>query len=221
MRDYFGDTKTFLVPEVAVTQSPRLNLDYVAYVNDETSPGGIKAIAIETQAIDLRGGGVGPAWHAWEAGETQKWREYFTREATRKGRRDTVDYGINTGNVYKRLGTQVAVKGEYLKQIGVPLYVVMQATILQQLRSRIAFTPLSHDEPWDITFMGFDYDGTVLNDGRLAMPHVETVRTTLEDYTHAMTSSGNANVMLEDFVTKVKRKAAAQLRQRSEDSKLF
>ena len=221
VRDYFGDTKTLLVPEVAVTQSPRLNLDYVAYVNDEGSPGGIKAIAIETQAIDLRGGGVGPAFKAWEAGETDKWREYFSREAAEKGRRDTVDYGVNTGNVYKRLGTQVAVKGEYLKQIGVPLYVVMQATILKQLRARIAFTPLPHDAPWDITFMGFDYDGTILDDGRLAMPHVETVRTTLEEYTHAMTSSGNANAMLEDFVAKVKRKAAGQLRQRTDASRLF
>ncbi|MEJ2858127.1 MULTISPECIES: hypothetical protein [unclassified Saccharothrix] len=116
---------------MTVTDSPKLNIDYVAFVDSKDWPSERSYIAIETQAIDLRGGGVGPAWKAWEAGDVANWRRYFTEEAARKGRRDTVDYGVNTGNVYKRLGTQVAVKGEYLKQIEVPLYVVMQHSILQ------------------------------------------------------------------------------------------
>ncbi|WP_157951265.1 NotI family restriction endonuclease [Streptomyces sp. DH-12] len=221
MRDYFGDQHAYLVPEVTVTQRPKLNLDYVAYTTDVSRPGEIKAIAIETQAIDLRGGGVGPAFKAWEAGEPGEWREYFTREATKKNRPDTVDYGVNTSNVYKRLGTQVAEKGTYLQQISVPLYVVMQQKILEQLRDRVNFTPLSDSDPWNITFMGFDYNGTLLDDGRLAMPHVETVRTSIEDYTRAMFSGGNSPITRGEFVAKVKRKAAAQLRQRQSDSRIF
>ncbi|MER8236839.1 hypothetical protein [Streptomyces sp. NPDC094049] len=220
VRDYFGDKHAYLVPEVAVTQTPRLNLDYVAYSNDSQAPGGVRAIAIETQAIDLRGGGVRPAWDAWAAGEPGMWRSYYTKDAALKGRKDTVDYGINTGNVYKRLGTQVAVKGEYLKQIEVPLYVVMQQKILQQLRARIDFVPVADDEEWDITFIGFDYDGTSYVDGQLAMPPIETVRTSLENYTLAMTSSASSVALRKDFIAKVKRKAASQVRQRTstEDS---
>ncbi|MFJ6717478.1 hypothetical protein [Streptomyces sp. NPDC091259] len=222
VRDYFGDKPAFLVPEVAVTQKPRLNLDYVAYANDPHAPGGVQAIAIETQAIDLRGGGVRPAWDAWAAGEPELWRSYYSRDAHSKGRKDTVDYGINTGNVYKRLGTQVAVKGEYLKQIEVPLYVVMQQKILQQLRSRIDFTPVSESDKWDITFIGFDYDGTVHADGQLAMPPTETVRTSLENYTQAMTSNSGSVALRDDFLAKVKRKAASQVRQRkSSEDPLF
>ncbi|MFC1226841.1 hypothetical protein [Streptomyces sp. Sce081] len=221
VRDYFGDQPSRLVAEVTVTQRPRLNLDYVAYTHDINHRGEIKAIAIETQSIDLRGGSVRPAWDAWESGEPEKWREYYTREAKKNNRPDTVNYGVNTGNVYKRLGTQVAEKGVYLEQISVPLYVVMQQKILQQLRSRIDFTPLSSSDPWDITFMGFDYDGTRLDDGRLAMPHVETVRTSVENYTRAMFSNGKLNITRADFEAKVKRKAAAQLRQRTAEHRLF
>ncbi|MFJ8768359.1 hypothetical protein [Streptomyces clavifer] len=216
VNDYFQDQPARLVPEVTVTQSPQLNLDYVAYADDPASLDGVKAIAIETQAIDLRGGGVGPAWRAWEAGEPELWREYFTKEAEEKKRPDTVNYGINTGNVYKRLGTQVAIKGEYLKQISVPLYVVMQHKILEQLRSRINFVPLEDSDQWDITFMGFDYDGNTESGGRLAMPHVETVRTSLDNYTTAMTTSGRPHAVRTDFLAKVKRKAASQLQQRNE-----
>lgn len=221
VRDYFGDQHAHLVPEVTVTQRPKLNLDYVAYANDAGRPGDIRAIAIETQSIDLRGGGVGPAFDAWEAGEPEKWREYFTREAAEKKRRDTVDYGVNTSNVHKRLGTQVAEKGTHLERISVPLYVLMQQKILEQLRARVDFTPLSDSDPWNITFMGFDYDGTLLDDGRLAMPHVETVRTSVEEYTRAMFSGGNSSLTRGDFVAKVKRKAAAQVRQRNDSPRLF
>lgn len=128
---------------------------------------------------------------------------------------------MNTGNVYKRLGTQVAVKGEYLKRISVPLYVVMQQKILDQLRSRINFEPLINSETWDITFLGFDYDGTINTDGQLAMPHVETVRTSLENYTHAMTSGGDPNALRADFAARVRRKAAARVRQANNEPRLF
>ncbi|MEU6767109.1 hypothetical protein ABZ916_31980 [Streptomyces sp. NPDC046853] len=219
--DYFADQSAFIIPEVTITESPKLSLDYVAYTNDSGAPGGIRAIAIETQAIDLRGGGVGPAFRAWEAGEPEKWREYFTREAQEKNRKDTVDYGVNTGNVYKRLGTQVAVKAEFLSQIAVPLYVIMQQKILQQLRSRIDFTPVEDSSPWDITFIGFDYTGSVSTTGQLPLSEMDLVRTTFQNYTRAMSSSGNASVMREDFVERVKRKSAVQLQQRNDDMHLF
>ncbi|MFE9255680.1 hypothetical protein [Streptomyces sp. NPDC006879] len=221
MRDYFGDQPARLISEVTVTQRPRLNLDYVAYTKNSSRPGDITAIAIETQAIDLRGGGVGPAFAAWEAGEPDKWREYFTREAAEKGRPDKVNYGVNTSNVHKRLGTQVAEKGTRLERISVPLYVVMQQKILEQLRSRVNFAELSNSDPWNITFMGFDYDGKLLADGRLAMSHSETVRTNVEEYTRAMFSGGESSITRSDFVAKVKRKAAAQVRQRQDGLRLF
>jgi hypothetical protein len=207
VKDYFGDRAATLISEVAATSSHRLNIDYVAFLDESTAPNGTGLIAIETQSIDLRGGGVGPAWKAWKEGDVANWRAYFTAEAERKGRRDTVDYGINTGNVYKRLGTQVAVKGEYLKRIGVPLYVVMQQSVLQQLRSRINFKPVPSNDAWDITFAGFEYDGSSDSDGKLALELVESVRTTLPNYLQAMTSSGESRALREDFIVNVKKKA--------------
>lgn len=44
-------------------------------------------IAIETQAIDTRGGGVGPAWVGILEGSPATWRTRFTEEAKRKKRR--------------------------------------------------------------------------------------------------------------------------------------
>lgn len=213
LTDYFGDKEATLVPEVTATSAPKLNIDYVAFTDDPNAPNRTDLIAIETQAIDLRGGGVGPAWEAWEAQDVENWRVYFTREAERKGRRDTVDYGVNTGNVYKRLGTQIAVKGEYLAQINVPLYVVMQHSILQQLRSRVPFVPVQDGEPWDITFVGFDYDGSVKSNGQLGFEYVEAVRTTLRAYVSAMMNSGEGAVLREDFVEKVRKKVKAPLTQ--------
>lgn len=204
--DYFGDGQATLVSEVMATSKPKLNIDYVAFADDPSAPDETRIIAIETQAIDLRGGGVGPAWEAWEANDVSNWRAYFTAEAERKGRRDTVDYGVNTGNVYKRLGTQVAVKGEYFKQIDVPLYVVMQQSILEQLRSRINFTPVSESEPWDITFAGFEYNGDLDADGRLSLNLVESTRTTLPNYLDAMTSSREGGALRSDFVAKARKK---------------
>lgn len=206
VNDYFGAQPATLVPEVTATSTPKRNIDYVAFTNDPFAPGGTSLIAIETQAIDLRGGGVGPAWQAWEEDHVENWRAYFTAEAKKKGRRDTVDYGVNTGNVYKRLGVQVFEKGGYLKQIDVPLYVVMQHTILQQLRSRVNFTPVVEGMPWDITFIGFDYDGTLDASGKLQLKLVEVVRTTLDNYTQAMFSSAEGGSLREEFVAKVKKK---------------
>ncbi|AVT36242.1 NotI family restriction endonuclease [Plantactinospora sp. BB1] len=208
VRDHFGSTDATLVAEVAATSEPRLSLDYVAFADSLAAEGGVDLIAIESQAIDLRGGGVGPAWRAFEEGAPEQWREYFSEEAKSKGRRDTVSYGINTGNVYKRLGTQVAVKGEYLREVNVPLYVVAQHTILTQLRKRVNFQPVATGEDWDITFVSFDYLEPVESNGRLPLTFVEAVRTTLSNYREALTSSGVAGSFLRgDLIEKVKRKA--------------
>ncbi|MCX2734462.1 NotI family restriction endonuclease [Saccharopolyspora sp. NFXS83] len=224
--DHFGSRDVTLVPEVTATSKPRLNIDYVAFADDKKADGGVDIIAIEAQAIDLRGGGVGPAWKAWEHGDASNWRKYFTAEAKEKGRKkDTVDYGINTGNVYKRLGTQVAEKGQYFKEIKIPLYVVMQHSILRQLRSRIDFPVVAASEDWDITFMSFDYTGATKDTGELEFKYVETVRTTLDGYIEAMHTSGAAlHVPRKDFIAKAKKKAKPQSAQldllQDEDSPL-
>lgn len=105
-----------IVPEVQI-DAPKMSFDYVAFLRRDPQ----QVVVIETQAIDLRGGGVGPAFRAWQEGRAHEWRAYFTEEALRKNRRDTVDYGVNMANVYKRIGTQIAVKGSYLESIQVPL----------------------------------------------------------------------------------------------------
>ena len=135
--DHFGTRKARIVSEIVLTE-PRTSFDYAAIGEEDPDD----VIAIEAQAMDIRGGGVGPAWRAWEDGKVNRWREYFTEEAGRKGRKDIVAYGVNMANVYKRLGLQVAVKGSYLKGIGVPFYVLMQDRPFQYLRRRINFTPV-------------------------------------------------------------------------------
>ncbi len=164
-------------------------------------------IAIETQAIDIRGGGVGPAWNAWVDGKVPQWRDYFTKEAVQKGRKDNVAYGVNMANIYKRLGLQVAVKGSYLKGIGVPFYVLMQDRPFQYLRRRINFTPIEKD--WDITFMTFDYDDTDLsNCDVIGFSHRQTIRTSLSSYVTAISSdAGMSKSAREDFLARVNRKA--------------
>ncbi|MGW7530868.1 hypothetical protein [Amycolatopsis sp. NPDC054798] len=205
VQDHFGTREAILVPEVTVTAQPKLNIDYVAFSEDADAENGVDLIAIETQAIDLRGGGVGPAWDAWENNDTDNWRQYFTAEAQSKNRRDTVDYGVNTGNVYKRLATQVAEKGAYLRQVNVPLYVVMQGTILNQLRNRVKFEPTTGD-PWDITFAGFDYDGTITPEGQHRLDLSTVVRTSYESYIEAMFTSNTSTVLRDDFIQRVKKK---------------
>ncbi|MFE9651571.1 hypothetical protein [Micromonospora sp. NPDC006431] len=208
VRDHFGDAPAKLVPEVTAVLQPKLNVDFVAYRDDPASPDGTDLIAIEAQAIDLRGGGVGPAWRAWEDGNLPEWRDYFTREAeAKKRKKDAIDYGVNMGNVYKRLGTQVAVKGEFLKQVRVPLYVVTQHRILQQLRSRVEFDVIPVGDPWDITFVSFDYNGSLDSNGQLSFVFHEAVRTTLPMYLKALTSSRAAITYLRsDFIKKVHKK---------------
>ncbi|MFG1916572.1 hypothetical protein [Micromonospora sp. NPDC048898] len=208
VEDHFGAADATVVAEVAATSEPRLSLDYVAFADSTAAEGGVDLIAIESQAIDLRGGGVGPAWRAFEDHNTEKWREYFSTEAEAKGRADKVAYGINMSNVHKRLGTQVAMKGEYLREVGVPLYVIAQHAILRQLRKRVNFQPVAVGEDWDITFVGFDYAETVGVDGQLPLIFVEAIRTTLSNYQEALTSSGVATSFLRaDLIEKVKRKA--------------
>ena len=177
--DHFRDLSTTLVPEVVLT-SPRTSFDFVAFETDNIE----NVIAIETQAIDIRGGGVGPAFRAWQDGQPEKWREYFTKEAKEKGRKDNVAYGVNMANIYKRLGLQAAVKGTYLKGIDVPFYVLMQDRPFQYLRRRINFKAVEAD--WDITFITFDYAGDVDANGRLTFSHQHTVRTTVDEYVTAM-----------------------------------
>ncbi|HET8658556.1 MAG TPA: hypothetical protein VFM55_06115 [Micromonosporaceae bacterium] len=180
-------------------------MDFVAFRDDPSAEEGVDIIAMEAQAIDLRGGSVGPAWRAWRENNAEQWRAYFTEEARRKDRRDAIDYGVNTGNVYKRLGTQITVKGEFFKQVHVPFYVVTQHRILQQLRERVNFDPVTEGAPWDITFVSFDYDGTHEPDGRLAFRFVEAVRTTLASYIQAMTAA--TGLLRSDFINRVRLKA--------------
>lgn len=202
IKDHFGSKKAVLVPEIVLT-NPRTSFDYVAFAKGNIED----IIAIETQAIDIRGGGVGPAWRAWEDGKPEDWRAYFTREAIAKGRKDNVAYGVNMANIYKRLGLQVAVKGSYLHGIGVPFYVLMQNRPFEYLRRRIQFAA-SEGPSWDISFIAFDYTGRKKADGRLEFSHVQTVRTTVAQYVSAMSSDTRmAKAVREDFLNRVKSKA--------------
>lgn len=204
IQDHFGDrSDVHLVPEIVLTK-PRTSFDYVAFTIVD---GAIAdAIAIEAQAIDIRGGGVGPAWRAWLDGKQADWRSYFTEEAKKKGRKDNVAYGVNMANIYKRLGLQVAEKGAYLKRIGVPLYVVMQDRPFQYLRRRIPFEIDASSR--DVTFMTFDYTGRTGANSQLEFPPVQTVRTSLELYTEAlMAGSRSSESDRKFFLDRVKRKA--------------
>lgn len=203
IREHFGDVSVELVPEI-VLQRPRASFDYVAY----TSLDGMitDAIAIETQAIDIRGGGVGPAWRAWVDGRAGDWREYFSRDAQRRGRRDTVSYGVNMANIHKRLGLQVAEKGRFLKGIGIPLFVLMQDRPFLYLRGRVPF--VEADDSRDITFMTFDYTAAHSANGQREFRHTRTVRTSLENYSAALTSGSRGSQLdRQAFLERVKRKA--------------
>ena len=202
MRDHFGSTPYRLVPEIVLT-NPRTSFDYVAMATNDVE----NVLAMETQAIDIRGGGVGPAWHAWADGKIDEWRDYFSKEAAKKGRKDTVAYGVNMANIYKRLGLQVAVKGTYLKGIGVPFYVVMQDRPFQYLRRRINFEAIADGDSWDICFMTFDY-GDRLPDDSFAFTHAQTVRTTVAKYVASLSSDpGMAKAAREEFMERVMKKA--------------
>ncbi len=204
IQDAIGDAPHVLVPEV-VLSDPRTSFDYVVLAKINGSD---RAVAIETQAIDIRGGGVGPAWRAWFDEKVDDWRAYFSAEAREKGRQDTVAYGVNMANIYKRLGLQVATKGTFLKAIGVKLYVVMQDKPFQYLHRRVRFEPVAEGEEWDVTFMTFDYDGSVSPEGRLGFSYVRTVRTSLANYTAALSHDHRATEdQRERFLERVREKA--------------
>lgn len=205
LADYFDNSRPVRVASEVVLSEPRISFDYVAF---NEADGAIEdVIAIETQAVDLRGGGVGPAVRAWEDGRTPEWRRYFADEAAKKGRKDTVAYGVNMGNIYKRLGLQTAEKGIYLKSIGVRLYVVMQDLPFLYLRNRIRFEE-TEDAAWDITFITFDYVGPDDQDGKLGFSRCRTVRTTLASFIVAMAANNRVGGGLRtEFLRQVQIKA--------------
>lgn len=201
LQDFFASRPATMVSEIVLTD-PRQSFDYVAFDKNDVN----NLIAIETQAVDLRGGGVGPAWRALEEGKVDIWRSYFTREAKQKNRKDNVAYGVNMANIYKRLGLQVAAKGQFLREIGIPFYVLMQDRTFDYLRKRIRF-PDAKDK-WDVSFVTFDYTRAVLGDGSLEFKHFKTVRTTIDGYVDAMSKDRQLAVSARDeFINRVKRKA--------------
>src|SRR6266536_3485908 len=106
VRDHFGRTDGVeLAAEVSVGK-PRRSFDYAAF----THRGGEvdDLIAIETQTIDIRGGGVMPAWRSLLDGKPEQWRQYFTRDAAERGRRDTVAYGVKQDRPYRYLKRRIA-----------------------------------------------------------------------------------------------------------------
>jgi hypothetical protein len=202
--DHYGGTQVELVSEV-VLADPRTSFDYVAITRSGSTV--TDAIVIETQAVDIRGGGVGPAFRAWSEQDASGWRRFFTLEAKDKGRKDTVAYGVNMANIYKRLGLQVATKGTYLKAIAVPFYVIMQDRPFRYLKKRVNFETVA-DEPWDITFMTFDYTGKENANGQLEFVHIDTIRTSLENYTRALSADHRATAdQREHFLKRVALKA--------------
>ena len=181
----------------------------MAFQDDPSAEDGVNLIAIEAQAIDIRGGSVGPAWQAWEEGKVEDWRTYFTEDAKRRNKPDKITYGVNAGNVYKRLATQVSVKGEFFHSLNIPLYVVMQHRILRQLRARVNFETVQPGQAWDITFVSFDYTDRFNADGSLKFTFIEAARTTLANYIRAFTRSNESSTHKRiDLIQKMKRKAA-------------
>lgn len=208
LREHFGPgSAPELIPEIKL-HDLRTSIDYVAVTRNAS--GEIEeVIAIETQAIDLRGGGVGPAWEAWVDGAAEDWRQYFTKEALKKGRKDNVAYGVNMANITKRLGLQVAIKGTYLKSMGVPLYVVMQDRPFNYLLKRIPFVRSDVNEVADINFVTFDYEDEVLTDGRLGFGYRQTVRVSLESFSAALSGGKkDSSSQRQTFFDAINKKAA-------------
>ncbi|XVS66013.1 hypothetical protein ACQPYE_08155 [Actinosynnema sp. CA-299493] len=206
MSDHFKNKEAFIVPEVTLVNEPnKLNVDYFAFDSSKK-----EVIAIEAQTIDTRGGSLRPAWDAWLSGNTADWRSFYTK-AVKKGRRDTVNIGVNISNVRKRLGIQIAEKGGVFARVGIPLYVIMQNSILERLRSVIDFHPSEQDEPWDITFGGFDFDDSVNADGQLGLKLMSTTRTTYESFSLALIRGAWQDVRREDVIRKIREKPGRQL----------
>ncbi len=205
LTDYFGANDRARLLEELTLSDPDQSFDFIAIDTDTDN-----FIAIETQAIDLRGGGVGPAWESIFEGNPAEWRSFFSREALEKGRKDTVAYGVNMANITKRLGSQIAEKGSLLRQIGVKLYVIAQDICFQYFKSRIpAVWSTERDGEWDITFITFDYTGNVLPDGRLEMVYRQTVRTTHTSFSEAVSRSTSV-ISRADFLSRVKEKLMRQ-----------
>ena len=221
LRRHFGSVAVELVPEV-VLSNPRTSFDYVAFSRAKHNKHTVdEVIAIETQAIDIRGGGVGPAWRALMDGQAENWRSYFTREAEEKGRKDNVAYGVNMANIYKRLAVQVVSKATYLKSIGIPLYVIMQHRPFLYLKKRIAFVPSGDGEPWDIAFSTFDYTDELLANGQFGFEHVDTVRTTVANYIAALSANRAGMKERSDFLRVVEQKRLSSRQQAPLDELLL
>lgn len=201
IKDYFGLKNTIKRVEELKLVNPDQSFDFIAIdlANDEF-------VAIESQAIDLRGGGVGPAWSAVIDGSPEEWRMRFTDEARRKGRSDTVAYGVNMANISKRLGLQVAEKGSFMRTLGAKLYALTQDRCFNYLSSRIpAQWSTERESDWDITFLTFDYTGTVLPNGQHEMKHCKTMRTSVSSFSEALARS-TACLDRQSFLAKIKEK---------------
>lgn len=202
VRDFFGAgaDKVHLVPEVVLTE-PRQSFDFIALERT-----GDRFIGIEAQAIDLRGGGVGPAFASMIEGDPASWRQRFSDEAETKGRSDTVAYGVNTANIYKRLGLQVAEKAAMLRAWDSHLYVVTQGRPFNYLMGRTRVDWLTAGEDWDITFVVFDYTGAVLDNGQMGFEHVGTYRTEVATFAEALVNP-TSSISASDFLRRVRKKA--------------
>ena len=62
-------------------------------------------------------------------------------------------------------------------------------------------------QPWDITFMTFDYSGKIGTNGMLDFAHAKTLRTTVGDYTAALIKGTRFLDEKLHFLERVKRKA--------------
>ncbi len=130
---------------------------------------------------------------------------YFSDEAETKGRKDNVAYGVNTANIYKRLGLQIAEKGALLRQMGSKLYVVSQRRTFDYLMTRID-VEWTEGADWDITFLTFDYTGTVLENGQLEFKAAGIFRTTVAQYAKGLVTP-TAKVETAEFLKRVRKKA--------------
>jgi hypothetical protein len=198
---YFGAehrSQIILVPEVVLT-SPRQSFDFVA-LNLENND----FCAIEAQAIDLRGGGVGPAFEALFEGNPHKWRQRFTEESQVKGRKDNVAYGVNMANIYKRLGLQIAEKGGLLNRWKTRLYVVAQHRCFEYLQRRINVKWNQEDQN-EIVFLTFDYTGKIDNRGQMEFVQRGTFCTSVSDYAQALVTP-STSLSRDEFLEIVRKK---------------
>lgn len=200
--DYFGPDagEVVLVPEVVLT-TPRQSFDFIAL-----EPRSNNFVGIETQAIDLRGGGVGPIFESMLQGDPRSWRARMTQEAHEKGRSDKVAYGVNTANIYKRLGLQVAEKAELLRGWGSRLYVVVQERPFRHFADRVDIA-WSDGADWDITFLTFDYSGRVDRvSGQMELVQRGVYRTTVPLFSAALVEP-TATLTVDQFLRRVRKKA--------------